>query len=261
MKYSVCAPAVFGGKVEKAGLSGDRVDRCIPAIKRTGFTAYEFWSWWDQDIEAVKKAQEECGLYPAALCTRFISLTDPEKREAYREGLKETIAVCKTLGARTVISQVGNELENVPRKLQHRSIVDGLKECAGMLEEAGITLVIEPLNTKIDHQGYYLWQSEEAYEIVREVASPNVKVLFDLYHQYIMDDLVIEEILKNMDLIGHFHMAGYPGRHEPFVDSEIDYHVILKAIRESGYDGCVGLEYFPVNDAEEGLKELLPVLP
>ena len=78
----------------------------------------------------------------------------------------------------------------------------------------------------------------------------------DLYHQYAMDDLDIQEILKNLDKIGHFHMAGYPGRHEPMIDDEIDYPAVLKMLRESGYQGGVGLEYMPVKDAFEGLKKL-----
>ena len=66
----------------------------------------------------------------------------------------------------------------------------------------------------------------------------------------------MDGIVKNMDKIAHFHVAGYPGRHEPLIDSEIDYKRILKAIGESGYQGSIGLEYFPVYDAAEGLKTL-----
>jgi len=247
MDYSVCIPAVFNGKASSGALCH---------VAAAGFTRYEIWSWWDQDIDAYTKAQEENGLEIAALCTFPISLVDPASRESYKDGLQKTIEVCKKLGCKTIISQVGQELENVPRALQHASIVDGLKECAAMLEENDITLVFEPLNTKIDHPGYYLWSSAEAFEIEEEIGSSHVKVLFDLYHQYVMDDLAVDEIVKNTDKIAHFHMAGFPGRHEPFIDSEIDYTPILKAIEESGYRGSIGLEYFPVYDAAEGLKTL-----
>lgn len=247
MHYSVCIPAVFNANPSSAALF---------SAAAAGFRRYEIWSWWDQDIDAYVKAQKENGLEIAAVCTFFISLTDPACREAYKDGLKKTIEVCKKLGCRTIISQVGQELENIPRTLQHESIVDGLKECAAMLEENDITLVFEPLNTKIDHPGYYLWSSAEAFEMEEEIGSSHIKVLFDLYHQYIMDDLSVEEIVKNIDKIAHFHVAGYPGRHEPLIDSEIDYKTILKAIKDSGYRGSVGLEYFPVYDAAEGLKTL-----
>lgn len=251
MHYSVCVPAVLD----------EKIDRALSNVKKAGFDHYEFWSWWDQDVDAIQKAQEEYGLKVAGFCTRLISLTDPACRESYKEGLRETIEICHKLGCKTIISQVGNELKDVPREEQHASIVAGLRECVPMLAENDLTLVIEPLNTKIDHAGYYLWEAAEAYQIIDEVGDEHVKVLFDLYHQYAMNDLVLEDVLKNMDKIGHFHMAGYPGRHEPMIDSEIDYPVILKAIRESGYKGSVGLEYLPVNDGAAGLEVLYPQLP
>lgn len=249
MKYSVCVPAVLGGK---------EIDEALKAVRDAGFDSYEFWGWWDenQDMDQYLAAQEKYSLTPVALCTKFVPLTDPAQRDAYVKGLQETIEVCKKLGCGTIISQVGNDMTGMTREAQHASIVDGLKECASMLEESGVTLVIEPLNTKIDHVGYYMWSSEEGYQVVDEVGCKNIKVLFDLYHQYIMDDLDMEKVLANMDKIAHFHVAGYPGRHEPLIDSEIDYPSILKTIRESGYQGCVGLEYFPVKDAAEGLKLL-----
>ena len=125
-----------------------------------------------------------------------------------------------------------------------------------ILQENDLTLVIEPLNTRIDHAGYYLWSAEEAFRIVEEVGSPHVKVLYDLYHQYVMEDLDLTLLVENIDKIGHFHMAGYPGRHEPMRDSEIDYARILGAIRQSGYSESVGLEYIPVYEVKEGLDEL-----
>lgn len=253
MKYSVCLPAVLGGK---------KVGDALAAVRAAGFDHYEFWGWWDpdQDMDEYLAAQKKENLTPAAMCTRMIPLTDPAQRTAYVQGLQETIAVCRKLGCKTIISQVGNDIAGMTREGQHASIVEGLKECAAMLEESGMTLVIEPLNTKIDHIGYYMWSSEEAYQIIDEVGCDNIKVLFDLYHQYIMDDLDMEKILANMDKIAHFHVAGYPGRHEPLIDSEIDYPAILKTIRESGYQGCVGLEYMPVRDAAEGLQILNQLL-
>lgn len=83
------------------------------------------------------------------------------------------------------------------------------------MREYDLTLVIEPLNTKVDHPGYYLWRAAEAFDIVDEVEDDHVKVLYDLYHQAVMQDLRLYEIERNIDKIGHFHMAGCPGRHEP----------------------------------------------
>lgn len=248
MFYSACIPALFGGKTAREALA---------AARDAGLKHYEFWGWNEEQIASFAQAQTEFGMTPVAMCTTYHELTNPNCREAYVEGIKMTIPVCKKLGCKNIISQVGPERSDISRQAQHESIVAGLKAAAPYVEEAGLILVFEPLNIRIDHVGYYLWSAEEAFQIQEEVGSPNVKVLMDLYHQYVMDDLDIDKIVANIDRIGHFHMAGYPGRHEPHVDSEVDYAAILGAIRESGYAEAVGLEYFPVHPAEEGLKNLV----
>ena len=124
-----------------------------------------------------------------------------------------------------------------------------------MLEENGITLVLEPLNTAVDHAGYYLSSSKEAFLLAKEAGSENVKILFDIYHQQITEGDVIRSIRENISLIGHFHAAGNPGRHE--IDTgELNYPNIFRVIQETGYTGYMGLEYFPVKPALEGLQKL-----
>ena len=247
MEYSVCVPAVLGGLSPRAALR---------IVREAGFSLYEIWSWWDQDMAAFSAAQQEEGIGIAALCTPFISLVREECRGDYLEGLKRTIGICRQMNCPVIISQVGQAVAGMPRGRQHDSIVEGLRACVPLLEEAGLILTIEPLNTRIDHPGYYLWSVEEAFDIIDEVQSPYVKVLYDLYHQYVMDDLNLSQIVRRIDSIGHFHMAGYPGRHEPMRDSEVDYPAILRAIRDSGYRGSVGQEYFPIHPAAEGLRAL-----
>ena len=132
-------------------------------------------------------------------------------------------------------------------------------KAAQMAEKAGITLVIEPLNSLVDHGGYYLEKTEEAVNIIREINSPNLKLLFDVYHMQIMQGNILDFIEKNIDIIGHFHSAGVPGRAELF-DTEVNYPVIIKKIDELGYDGCFGLEYFPKLDDTESLKKTLEYL-
>ena len=162
-------------------------------------------------------------------------------------GLGESIGAATRLNCPTLISQVGDFRRGVPRERQHACLVDGLKEAAPMLEAAGITLVIEPLNELVDHAGYYLVRSDEAFEIIDEVGSPRVKVVFDIYHQQISEGQLIANITANIDKIAHFHAAGNPGRHELTI-GELHYPSIFKAIQGTGFDGYVGLEYWPVGD-------------
>lgn len=251
MVYSVCIPAVFGDKP---------VHEALLSIQKTGATHYEFWSWWDQDVDAIEAAQKATGLKPAALCTYFIPLTEPERRGEYIEGLKKSIEVARRLGCPTLISQLGNDT-GAPREAQHASIVEGLKACAPLLEEAGIVLTIEPLNVLVNHPGYYLTTSAEGYEIVREVNSPNVRLLFDVYHQQITEGNLIANITAGAELIGHIHAAGNPGRHELTLENEIHYPSVFAALKRLGYDKAIGLEYFPVTDPIGSLNELFKAMP
>lgn len=245
-KPSVCIDAVFEGKP---------FNEACTAVQRAGISAIEFWGWWDRDLQELQLAQKSNGLQISACCTKFISLVDPALRSAYLEGLKESIAAAKKLGTKTLISQVGDFREGVPREKQRKSLIDGLKEAALLLEAANVTLVIEPLNELVDHKGYFLIRSDEAFEIVDEVASPNVKVIFDIYHQQISEGHLIKNIVSNIDKIGHFHAAGNPGRHE-LQHGEINYPAVFKAIQETGFEGYVGLEYWPLdNDPVIALKE------
>ena len=252
MYYSVCASAVF---------SGINLIDALGKIRESGAKAYEIWGWWDQNVDALAKAQRENGLRLAAMCTKGFVLNDPARRGEYLDGLKQSVEAAKKLGCSTLISQVGQAIEGVSREEQHASIVEGLRVCVPMLEEAGMTLVIEPLNVLVNHIGYYLAESKEAFEIVHEVGSANVKVLYDVYHQQITEGNLIATITENIADIGHIHIAGVPGRHEVLGASEINYAAVLGALKDAGYAGAIGLEYFPLKDAVEGIRELMREIP
>jgi hydroxypyruvate isomerase len=147
----------------------------------------------------------------------------------------------------------------VMRVVQHRSLAAGLRAAAPLLEESDITLVIEPLNGRVNHVGTFLESSDEGFELVEEAGSKNVKLLFDIYHQQITEGDIISRVTANISRIGHLHAAGCPGRHELFT-GELDYRNIFRAIDEAGYSGLTGLEYFPEGDAEAGLKQIIGLM-
>lgn len=243
MKYSICVDSVFGERLNEAILEE------LSGINKR----IEFWAWWDRDLDLFHRARGKYGMEVTAMCTPFVSLTEERQRGLFIQGLRDTIGVCRQLGCHTVIAQVGDELD-IPLEKQHTSIVRGLKECAPLLEETDIVLTIEPLNTAVDHKGYYLKDSTEGFEIIKEVNSPNIKLLYDIYHMQIMEGNVLSRIKENLSLIGHIHIAGVPGRHET-TENELDYRFILKELCAAGYNGMVGLEYFPLRDAMTGIRE------
>jgi hydroxypyruvate isomerase len=251
LKPSVCIDAVFEGKsFAEAG----------EAVRQAGISAIEFWGWWAKDLDALQAAQAANDLKISACCTKFISLVDPAMRDDYLSGLSGSIDAARRLGTKTLISQVGDHRVGVSRDEQRQSLVDGLRAAAPDLEAAGVTLVIEPLNELVDHAGYYLIRSDEAFDIVDQVGSPNVKVVFDIYHQQISEGHLIRNIVSNIDKIGHFHAAGNPGRNE-LQRGEINYAEVFAAIRATEFDGYVGLEYWPLDEdpiiALKGVAEWL----
>ncbi len=246
MKISVCVDAVYAGQ---------DLFESLESIKSMGYDGFEFWSWWDKDIDRLIETKEKLGLTVTTFCTRFISLVDPAQRDAYIQGLEESIIVAKKLGCKTLITQTGDET-TMSRDFQQRSLIEGLKACRPILDKNDITLLVEPLNITTNHPNYYLYRSDEAFEIIDQVASKNIKVLFDIYHQQVTEGHIIRRIEANIDKIGHFHAAGVPDRDE--LDyGELNYQWIFKKIDELAFEGYIGLEYFPKHKPEKGLKKLL----
>lgn len=230
-----------------------------------GLEAVEIFDIQGADRTAVREASEEYGVAVAASLTTGVaangsdsgeSLTDPSLHEEAVADLEHSLELGRELGAKSLIVTVGPERDELPEGAEHRAIVNALRDAAPAAEAAGITLALEPLNNPVDHQGYYLDSSYEAYEIVDAVDSPRVKVLYDIYHQQITEGNVIDNIREHIELIGHFHLADVPGRHEPGT-GELNYANIFDAITETGYDGYVGMEYNPTGDPDEAVEHVI----
>ncbi len=132
--------------------------------------------------------------------------------------------------------------------------VEGLRRVAKAAETHGVNLVLELLNSKVDHPGYQCDHTEWGVRVVQEVNSPRVKLLYDVYHMQIMEGDVIRTIQKNMDAIGHVHTAGNPGRRDMDDTQELNYPPIIRAIAASHYDGYVGHEFVPKGDPIEAIR-------
>ncbi len=244
MRLCAAIPCFFGNM---------ELSTAIRKVSALGFDAAETYEWRGQDLDAVKNACEETGVELMSMCTTEFRMTDPEFRKAWLEGLRESCAAAKRVGVKRLITQVGPDT-GAPREAQHESIAAALQEARPILEDSGVTIMIEPLNTLVDHKGYYLWSSAEAFALIREVGHPLVKVVYDIYHQQVMEGNIIPGIVNNLDCIAHLHSAGHPGRHE-LQYGENDYRNIFAAVDKAGYQGACGLEYGPLLDPEESLRE------
>lgn len=230
----------------------DRVKKLADA----GVAAFEFWGWSNKDLDEIKQAKDEFGIPVATFSCEMPSLVDASNQSKWSESAEKSIEAAKKLDCNRLLLTTGNELEDVTRAEQHESIVNALKSVAKLLEDAGITLTLEPLNILVNHPGYYLYSSAEGFEILDEVGSPNIKLLYDVYHQQITEGNLIATIEANIEKIGHFHVADVPGRHEPGT-GEINYRNVFKAISESSYDGYVGLEFWPSGSVNEAVKSVV----
>lgn len=228
-------------------------ETAIEKISLLGYEYAEIYGWKHLDMDSAAKALAASGVTLLSMCTTEFRLTDPACRGLWVDGIRESCDAARRLGVKKLITQVGPDT-GADRTEQHDSIVEGLRAGAGILESAGVTVMIEPLNIKVNHPGYYLTSSEEAFDIVREAGSPNVKVVFDIYHQQISEGNIIPNITENLELIAHLHAAGHPGRHE-LQYGESDYRNIFAAVDKAGYKGACGLEYNPLIDPSESLAE------
>jgi len=251
VKLSVCIEMIFR---ELPFL--DRID----AVFEAGFPAFEFWGWRSKDIKGILNKKQEHELAVSSFGVEPVGrIIDYNTKDEFIEGVKGSIDTAHKLECTRLIVTTGNEMKNVPRETQHENIVKCLREAAKHAEKADVTLVLEPLNILVDHKGYYLYSSKEGFEILREVNSPNVKLLYDIYHQQITEGNLIDTITKNISSIDHFHSADVPGRHE-FGTGEINYASVLRKIDELGYDGFVGLEFMPLKNSKEALKKVKEII-
>lgn len=233
----------------------------IEQIAAYGFPAFEMLrcgSW--EDKAEVRARCEELGIEVGAVGGGMGTITewgpnDPAHHDRFVEAVKEGIANAKAIGSKLVLTLSGRARDGVSKEEQMDALVAAGKRVAPMLEDAGIVLVWETLNVLVNHPGYFLVYSADGSELVKRTDHPNVKFLFDIYHQQISEGNLINNIKKYHQEIGHFHFADNPGRHEPGT-GEINYKNVFKAIYETGYRGIVASEFGKTKPTEEILEVL-----
>ncbi len=238
----------------------DPYEERIQRVAALGFPAFEFWGWKNKDIDSIRATMDAQGIPLAALCLEpGYSLIKRNAEQDLIQAMADTARVAHTLDCRTVIATVGNTYDDESYEITRRRVVRNVRAVAKVAAYEGLTVVLEPLNTLVDHHGYWLTTMSQAADIVTEVNSPAIKILMDAYHQQITEGNIINNLNTYRDLIGHIHTAGVPGRHE-LVGGEQDYRAIFDAIDQTGYQGYVGLEYRPLLDTEASLKQAQSLL-
>ena len=236
----------------------DFLDR-FEAAARAGFEGVEYLFPYDYDADALVERLQEHGLtqvlhnLPAGDWDAGERGTacHPDRVNEFRDGVGTAIEYATALGCKQVNCLAGIVPRSVSAAKAHETFVENLRFAAPALEEAGIRLVIEPINT-IDIPGFFLNRTYQGRSIISEVASPNLFLQHDIYHMQIMEGDLARTIEQNLDVIAHMQLADNPGRHEPGT-GEINYPYLFDLIDASGYEGWIGCEYIPSTTTEEGL--------
>lgn len=189
-------------------------------------------------------------LYADFSVTSFV-LNKPEIREMLIKRMKEGVEVAKRTGSKWALVVPGRYDERLHRDYQTANVIDNLRYCCDIVEPAGLTIVLEPLNTIHDHPGLFLTGIPQAYSICRAVNRKSCKIINDIYHQQITEGNLIPNIEAAWDEIGAFHCGDNPGRNEPGT-GEINYKNVFKYIYSRKYDGVICMEHGVSNPTKEG---------
>ena len=175
----------------------------------------------------------------------------PDRVDEFREGVARAIDYAQALGCRQLNCLVGVPPAGVSGELVRYVLTSNLRYAAGHLAEAGIRLLVEPINT-FDIPGFYLSRTDQASALIGEVGSDNMFIQYDIYHAQRMEGELAGTLARHLPRIAHIQLADNPGRHEPG-SGEINFPWLLGHLDELGYTGWVGCEYKPATTAAEGL--------
>jgi hydroxypyruvate isomerase len=223
------------------------------AAKRIGLAGIDLLQPADWDV--VREYGLACSMgYPTArrdfLSTGF---NDRANHAMLLEELERAIPLAAQHRVPNVIAMFGNRAGKSDSAAIAASI-EGLSKIKPLAEEHGVTVCVELLNSKVDHKDYSGDHTPFGVEVMKGVASPRVKLLYDIYHMQIMEGDVIRTLRDNIAYIGHFHTGGVPGRHELDAKQELNWRAIATAIADTSYSGFVAHEFMPTGDPLTSLK-------
>jgi hydroxypyruvate isomerase len=226
---------------------------------RAGFTAVEFLFPYGWAPEEIKLRLDAHGL---ALVLHNLPAGDwdagergiachPDRVEEFRAGVERAIAYARVLGVPQLNCLAGKAPAGVADAVLRSTLIDNLRHAAARLRQAGLRLLIEPIN-RFDIPGFYLHRTDQALALLDEVGADNLFVQYDIYHAQRTEGELAATLQQHLARIGHVQLADNPGRHEPGT-GEINYPFLFQHLDRLGYGGWVGCEYKPAGTTEAGL--------
>jgi hydroxypyruvate isomerase len=213
----------------------------------------EFKKWSETDFKNVAQARRRLGISFDATGGVEHSLTDPAQRDAFLADVKNLLPAMAKLECPALIVLTGNRVPSLSHEAQHANCVEALKRAADVVQGRGVRILLENIDPE-ENPKYFLTSVAEGFEVVKEVNHPQVRFLYDFFHEQISEGNLIEKLEKNISLVDLVHVADVPGRHEPGT-GEINYTNIYKKLVSLGYDRSMAMEFLPTGDAVESLRK------
>jgi hydroxypyruvate isomerase len=227
-------------------------DQITELVSKAGFTGIELvgeWrKWSDEDAAKTAARLKSLGLRVDSMAGVKGSFSDPDTIDALLADLQVAFAMAHKLGCTQIILTTGKRVA----KSSYEVCIDNLKKIAAIAEKADIEIALEPIDL-LENSTSFLTSVTEAFQMAREIKSPKIKVLYDVYHEQRGAGNLLEKFEKNIDLVSLVHIADVPGRHEPGT-GEINYNAIYKLLARLNYKGFICMEFYPTGDAVTQLR-------
>ena len=231
-------------------------DRCIEVVAAAGYQGVElisyFQQWTPEEQRRLMAKMRSLGVMIDMLSGLQASFAIPDQTEEFVSRVRKHCQIAKGLECPQINIKSGKKLDNVSPQVQFTAAVENLKRAGDVAAENGINIVIEPIDL-IENPTIFLTSVTDGFGIVRAVNRPNVKVLYDFYHEQRVGGNLIEKLEKNLDWVGLVHIADVPGRHEAGT-GEINYANIYRALGRLKYSRFIAMEYEPTLDAVASLR-------
>ncbi|MCI0380437.1 MAG: TIM barrel protein [Gemmataceae bacterium] len=213
-----------------------------------GFPAIEFWPWQGKDINAIAQLCRKLKIEVAQFTAWGFrpGLNDPKNHQLFVKDIEAGCKVAEQLDCRLMTVVAGDDVRGMTQRQMHDNVIAGLRLGAPIAEKHGVTLILEPMNIRVDHKGHCLYGSESTMRIIKEVNSRFVKINWDLYHMQISEGDLCGHLDEGFaaNAIGYIQIADHPGRNEPGT-GEVHYTRVLQQLERRNYRGIVGLELRP----------------
>jgi hydroxypyruvate isomerase len=234
-----------------------RLERVAEAGYRNVELVGEYDSWTEADFGRANAKRKELGV--SFDCTAGLKhgVGTPDHRQPLLEELRRALPIMERIECPDMILLAGNRVPGMGRETQHRCCVETLKAAAALVEAKSIRgepvrLLLETIDPEENPQ-YFLTEIAEALAIVEAVDHPQVRLLYDLYHEQIAAGNLIEKLERSLPHLGLVHIADVPGRHEPGT-GEINYQNIFRKLAELNYSGVLAMEFHPSGDPVAQLR-------